>query len=55
MAKKKEDVVMEVKPEEQAIAEPAVVETAPEVTLGVSTVNNHEQRIFAIEKKLGLR
>ena len=30
-------------------------DTPKEVTLGVTTVNDHEKRIFALEKKAGLR
>lgn len=29
--------------------------TPREVTLGVSTINDHEKRIFALEKEAGLR
>lgn len=37
-------------PDEQPEAKPAA--QAPEVNLGVGTINDHEKRIFAIEQKL---
>jgi hypothetical protein len=30
-------------------------ETPPQVNLGVSTINDHEQRLWALEKKAGIR
>jgi hypothetical protein len=52
MAKKVvEDVKVEtVKPEEQAIAEPKI--EVKQVNLGVSTINDHEQRLTVIEAKI---
>lgn len=47
-AKKREDI-----DKEQAL-KPKVA-GPPEVTVGTTTVNDHEKRLWAIEKKLNLR
>jgi len=59
MAKKKAvETIAEVK--EPVVIEPPVVapvkeESPPDVKLGVVAINDHEIRLWAIEKKLGLR